>query len=93
MTIRNTVWKRAFHPEFEETERYRPVTSHYGRHYFTTFCTVEQEENRELVKYMRGDTTSRSPDDGPPGAIETYIHTYFEDIEPMYRENILKLRV
>ncbi|WP_254830475.1 tyrosine-type recombinase/integrase [Haloglomus salinum] len=89
----NRVWKQAFHPEYAETEQYRSVTSHYGRHYFTTFWTVEEEANRELVKYMRGDTTSRKADDGPPGAIETYIHTYFEDIEDLYRENIFKLRV
>lgn len=89
----NSVWKDYFHPEYAETKRYRPVTSHYGRHYFTTFWTVEQELNRELVKYMRGDTTSRNPGDGPPGAIETYIHTYYEDIEPVYRERIFKLNV
>lgn len=89
----NRAWKEHFHPEYAETERYQSVTSHYGRHYFTTFWTVEQETNRELVKYMRGDTTSRNPGDGPPGAIETYIHTYFEDIESMYRENIYKLNI
>ena len=32
------------------------------------------------------------PDD-EPGAIDTYIHTYYEDIEPVYRENIFKLRL
>lgn len=89
----NPVWKDYFHPEYAETDRYRSVTSHYGRHYFTTFWTVEEEINRELVKYMRGDTTSRDPADGPPDAIETYIHTYYEDIESVYRERIFKLNV
>ena len=89
----NRAWKRYFHPEYEETEQYKAVTSHYGRHYFTTFWTVDRELNRELVKYMRGDTTSRNPSDGPPGAIETYIHTYYEDIESVYREQIFKLNV
>lgn len=92
----NDTWKDAFHPVYAETERHRAVTSHYGRHYFTTFWTVEQEVNRELVKYMRGDTTSRSTEariEGPPGAIETYIHTYYEDIESLYRDRIFKLGV
>ena len=87
------VWKDAFHPEYEETEQHRSVTSHFGRHYFTSFWTVEQEANRELVKYMRGDTTGGAVLDGPPGAIDTYIHTYYENIEPLYREHIFKLGV
>lgn len=86
-------WKNAFHPKYDETERHRAVTSHFGRHYFTTYWTVEQEANRELVKYMRGDTTARNRGDGPPGVIETYIHTYYEDIEPLYREEIFKLGI
>lgn len=46
-----------FHLECAETDRHRAVTSHYGRYRFTTCWTVEQEANRELVKYMRGDIT------------------------------------
>jgi integrase/recombinase XerD len=79
------VWREAFLPEYGETDVHRAVTSHFGRHYFSTYWRVKQGLNRELLKYMRGDTTpewlSR-----PQDALEEYIHTYFEDIEEIYRE-------
>lgn len=89
----NRIWKDNFQPEYEETEEHRAITSHYGRHRFTTYWRVEQDLNRELIKYMRGDTAgSASLDDR--GAIDEYIHTYYEDIEPLYREGrIFKLNV
>lgn len=52
----NEIWKSAFQPEYAETEDYRGITSHFGRHRFTTYWRVEQDLNRELIKYMRGDT-------------------------------------
>ncbi|MFB6310159.1 MAG: tyrosine-type recombinase/integrase [Salinirussus sp.] len=86
------VWADAFHPEYEETERHAAVSSHFGRHRFTTYWQVEKEASRELVKYMRGDTAG-SADFRERGAIDEYIHTYYEDIETLYRENIYKLGV
>jgi integrase/recombinase XerD len=86
----NRFWKAAFHPEYAETEDHRAVTSHYGRHRFTTYWRVEQDLNRELVKYMRGDTPG-SADIDERGAVDEYIHTYYEDIEVVYREEIYEL--
>lgn len=88
----NKVWKDAFHPEYAETDEHKAVTSHFGRHYFTTYWRVEQDVNRELVKYMRGDTAG-SANIKDRGAIDSYIHTYYEDIEPLYREEIFKFGV
>lgn len=89
----NTIWKDAFHPKYEETEEHRGITSHYGRHWFTTFWRVEQDLNRELIKYMRGDTAGSATLEDM-GAIDEYIHTYYEDIAPLYREGrIFKLNV
>jgi integrase/recombinase XerD len=88
----NTAWKDAFHPEYAETEHHRAVTSHYGRHYFTTFWRVEKDLNRELIKYMRGDTAG-SISIKERGPIDEYIHTYYEDIADLYRENIYKLNI
>ena len=88
----NIAWKRAFHPAYEETPQHRAVTSHYGRHRFTTYWRVEQDVNRELIKYMRGDTSAGGVTD-PVGGIDHYIHSYYEDIEPLYRERIFKLGV
>lgn len=88
----NPLWKDAFQPEYAETEDHRGITSHYGRHFFTTFWRVEQDLNRELIKYMRGDSAGTSALEDP-GAIDEYIHTYYEDIESIYRKNIFKLKV
>jgi integrase/recombinase XerD len=52
--IREKMWKPMFHPEYEETEEYQAVTSHYARHRFSTYWRKEIDLNRELVKYMRG---------------------------------------
>lgn len=88
----NNAWKRHFHPEYEETPHHRAVTSHYGRHRFTTYWRVEQNLNRELIKYMRGDTSAGEATD-PAGGIDHYIHSYYKDIEPLYRERIYKLGI
>lgn len=33
----NTVWKKEFHPDYAETEEYQAITSHFGRHRFSTW--------------------------------------------------------
>lgn len=86
----NRPWKAAFHPEYAETEEHRAVTSHYGRHRFTTWWRVEQDVSRELVKYMRGD---RPGETASKDGIDHYIHTYYEDIEDLYRENIYRFGI
>jgi integrase/recombinase XerD len=88
----NKVWKDAFHPEYAETEKYRPVTSHFGRHRFSTWWRVEQDMNRELVKYMRGDKPG-SASAKSREAIDAYLHTYYEDIRDVYLENIYKIGI
>ena len=45
-----------------------------------------------MVQYMRGDKTGNKPGEGRAG-IDHYLHTYYEDIEPLYRERIYKLRI
>jgi len=86
----NTVWKNELHPEYAETEEYRPITSHFGRHRFSTWWRVEKDVNRELVKYMRGDSVEKGSMEEP---IDSYLHTYYEDIEDLYRENIYRLGI
>jgi len=86
----NIVWKKEFHPEYAETDEYRSITSHFGRHRFSTWWRVEQDVNRELVKYMRGDSVEKGSMEEP---IDSYLHTYYEDIEDLYRENIYRLGI
>ena len=38
-----------------------------------------------MVKYMRGDSVEKGSMDEP---IDSYLHTYYEDIEPLYRLGI-----
>ncbi|MCY4729881.1 site-specific integrase [Natronomonas gomsonensis] len=86
----NSTWRDVFRPEYDETAEHRAVTSHFGRHRFTTYWRVEQDLNRELVKYMRGDTP-QDASNGGRDAIDEYLHTYYEDIESIYRERIFSL--
>ncbi|WP_424008009.1 tyrosine-type recombinase/integrase [Haloferax denitrificans] len=90
MTVKgvNKVWKSNFHPEYAETDSYRPITSHFGRHRFTTYWRVEQNMNRQLVKYLRGDRTGSFTNSS---GIDAYLHAYYEDIEATYREKIYRL--
>lgn len=87
----NEMWHDAFRPEYEETETHKPVTSHYGRHYFTTYWKIKQGVDRELAKYMRGDELKE--EDKQNEAIDSYLHTKYEDIEDLYRENIFKFGI
>jgi len=89
-SVVNEVWKDEFHPEYEETDEYRPVTSHFGRHRFSTWWRVEQDVNRQLVKYMRGDKPE-SMSAQSREAIDAYLHTYYEDIRDLYLENVYKI--
>lgn len=86
----NRIWKQWFPEEYlNETEQYAAISSHYGRHRFSTYWE-HQGISREFLKYMRGDkTTKDSIDDSD--AVNDYLHTYYEDIEEVYREQIFKL--
>jgi integrase/recombinase XerD len=91
----NDVWKKHFceRHDYGETDRYRGVSSHYGRHYFSTWWKVKKDTPRPLVKYMRGDLQSGGELRNSRDAIDSYIHAYYEDIEPLYRSEIFKLRI
>lgn len=85
----NNVWQDAFLPEYGETNEYRAVSSHFGRHYFTTYWKKEQGLQSELVQYMRGDRVGDPVSDG--SAMHHYLHTYYRDIEDRYRKDIYQL--
>lgn len=86
----NELWKECFHPEYAESENWRAVTSHYARHRFTTFWRVEQRIEWPLIKYMRGDRPdSRFVTDRD--GIDEYTLTYYEDIAPLYRDQMFEL--
>jgi integrase/recombinase XerD len=88
----NDIWKTAFHPDYAETNQHRAVTSHYGRHFFTTYWEVHQDLHRELVQYLRGDTPGEQSIDDR-ATIDEYLHTYYEDISDRYRADIFELEV
>jgi integrase/recombinase XerD len=84
----NEIWKDYFHPQYKygDDEKYDSITSHFGRHYFTTWFKKEKDWNRELVKYMRGDSIKGKDGD----SLDDYVHPYFEDIRERYLEEIYK---
>jgi len=85
----NDIWKEAFHPEFAETEETKSMTSHFGRHWFSSHWRLNVGLKREKVQYMRGDRVE--PMDEFPDAIDDYLHPNFDHIEQTYRNNIFKL--
>lgn len=85
----NRPWKDAFHPEYAETENKRAITSHFGRHWFSSYLRIEAEFPREHVQYMRGDRIE--PLDNFAEAIDDYLHPHYEHIEAEYRNEIFKL--
>jgi len=87
----NKEWKEAFHPEYAETDDCAPVTSHYGRHHFSSYWRLVEGLDREHVQYMRGDRVQ--PLDDFPDSIDDYLHPNYDLIESAYRQNIFKLNI
>jgi integrase/recombinase XerD len=87
----NKPWKEAFHPEFDGADGERPITSHFGRHWFSSYLRVTMGLDRELVQYLRGDNIE--PEEGRKEAIDEYLHPKYEDIEGDYRNGIFKLNL
>jgi len=87
----NNPWKEAFRPEYGETDDHRAITSHFGRHWFSSYLRLEIGLSREHVQYMRGDRVE--PLDDFPDAIDDYLHPHYEHIEEPYRNNVFKLDI
>lgn len=90
-TAINRPWKDAFHPEYAETEETRGITSHFGRHWFSSYCRLKMGVEREHVQYMRGGLVE-SPDSFAD-ALDDYLHPHYEHIESDYRNDIFKLNL
>jgi integrase/recombinase XerD len=87
----NDRWRKYWHPKWAPTDEYRGVVAHFGRHVFTTYFRSISPIEHEWVKYMRGDITSDLPSTGHKAeAIDRYIHTKYEDVEPVYRAEIFR---
>lgn len=86
----NQIWKDHFRPkyEFSEDEQYRSITSHFGRHRFSTFFRKEHGWQEEDVQYMTGHKGGYDSD--THDSLATYVHTYYEDIKDRYLNQIYK---
>jgi integrase/recombinase XerD len=82
----NRIWKDHF-AAYNGSEDNRDITSHYGRHYFTTHWKIREDVQRELVQYMRGDKLGENNGE----SIDTYLHTYYSDIRELYLNRVFKL--
>lgn len=49
------VWHKYFRPEYGPNERYRGISAHYGRHFFTTWFSEQMSATEAQIKYLRGD--------------------------------------
>lgn len=90
-TAINRPWKEAFHPEYAETEETRAITSHFGRHWFSSYCRLKMGLEREHVQYMRGDLIE--PINEFADAIDDYLHPQYEHIETDYRQDIFTFNI
>jgi integrase/recombinase XerD len=89
------IWSKYWWPEYEQPEdgQYRSITPSFARHRFSTYWQSDLTGiNREYVKYLRGDVTEaglgKSPD-----ALDHYIHTFYEDVEEVYRNRMYDLYI
>jgi integrase/recombinase XerD len=87
----NDEWKKAFHPKYAETEDYAAITSHFGRHWFSTHFRLNASMQREHVQYIRGDHIA--PEGQFPETIDEYLHPNYEQIESTYRSKVFKLNL
>ena len=89
----NDIWKKYFRPKYGPTEEYRGVSSHYGRHRFTTWFRLKKGWPRAKIKYLRGDLQSSGDLNSTKEAIDTYIHAEYEGIEDQFRRDSYKLGI
>jgi integrase/recombinase XerD len=87
----NRPWKEGFHPKYGGCEDNRAITSHFGRHWFSSYLRLEAGFSREHVQYMRGDRIE--PIDEFAAAIDDYLHPNYEHIEAAYRNEIFKFGI
>lgn len=87
----NRPWKEWFHPKCGGCTDTRAITSHFGRHWFSSYLRLEAGFDREHVQYMRGDRIE--PIDEFAAAIDDYLHPNYEQIEAAYRDEIFKLGI
>jgi integrase/recombinase XerD len=88
------VWRKHWWPEYEVTddEKRRSISPHYARHWFSTWFRTQARMPEPWVQYLRGDVQS-SEVDNSRDAFHRYIHTYYEDVEDEYRENVFTLGI
>ena len=84
----NDVWRKYFLPEYAETDTYKNTTSHFGRHFFTNWWSLEKEWPIEKVQYLRGDVISGEDE---KKAIHAYINPRYETIEADFRDQMFDL--
>lgn len=86
----NNIWREMF-SDYPETDRYRAITSHYGRHFLNTYLRDDKEWDRDKIKYLRGDLRGHGGmEKAKAEALDRYIHMDYESIEEQYRRDIYR---
>jgi integrase/recombinase XerD len=88
------VWTKHWHPQYkyENDDKFRSISPHYARHWFSTWFRVTANMPELWVQYLRGDKTGYELKSGR-AAIHRYIHMYYEDVEEAYRNSVFKLGI
>jgi len=86
----SAVWRKAFQDAYPETELKKRVTSHYGRHFFTTYWASDVGLAPEHVQYMRGDKISESDGSRNSSSMDDYLHSFYDKVEEPYRQDVFK---
>lgn len=89
----NEMWKKYFRPEYGEKKYRRAVTSHFGRHFFTTWWEHDDRDmSRRDIQYLRGDGKETDEDGNVKKAdsMDQYVHRFYGDIEQKYLDGVFK---
>lgn len=84
-------WKEAFYPKYAPTDETRGLTSHFARHWFSSWFRLKVKMQREHLQYMRGDRIQ--PLNEFAEAIDEYLHPNYDHIEDTYRQKIFGLNI
>lgn len=87
------IWQKHWHPEFSGSDRFRPISPHYGRHFFTSWFKTKTDWPIEYVEYMRGDKHGTAEIGSRRGAIYEYVHTHYPDVKERYPRDVFELGV
>jgi integrase/recombinase XerD len=75
----------------DEDSEYRSVVPHWCRHWMSSWFRTEVHMPEPWVQYLRGDKQGSEQLDTSRTAMHRYIHTFYEQVEDEYRDEVFRL--